>query len=91
MTMRAALQPSPEATGSHLRECALAGAAGPPRRHRPHVAHAADGHPAKIHEGTCEALGRVAFPLTGVGATVGLEQTPIATPAPVNPKRPTRS
>ena len=49
-------------------------------------AHAADGHPAKIHEGTCQALGRVAFPLTDVGASVDLEQTPIATPAAVNPQ-----
>jgi hypothetical protein len=50
------------------------------------LAHGADGHPAKIHEGTCAALGRVAFPLTGVGAAVDLDQTPIATPAPVNPQ-----
>jgi hypothetical protein len=50
------------------------------------LAHAADGHPAKIHEGTCEALGRVAFPLTGVGASVDLDQMPIATPAPINPQ-----
>jgi len=49
-------------------------------------AHAADGHPAKIHEGTCETLGRVAFPLTGVGASVDLEQTPVATPAAINPE-----
>jgi hypothetical protein len=49
-------------------------------------AHAADGHPAKIHEGTCETLGRVAFPLTGVGASVDLEQTPVATPAAINPQ-----
>lgn len=47
-------------------------------------AHAADGHPAKIHEGTCQALGPVAFSLTGVGATVDLEENPIATPQPVN-------
>jgi hypothetical protein len=49
------------------------------------LAHAADGHPAKIHEGTCDALGRVAFPLTGVGAAVDLQQQPIATPTAVNP------
>jgi hypothetical protein len=49
-------------------------------------AHAADGHPAKIHEGTCEALGRVAYPLTGVGASVDLGRMPIATPAAVNPQ-----
>ena len=59
---------------------ALIASAGPTR------AHAADGHPAKIHEGTCEALGRVTFPLTGVGASVDLEQTPIATPTSVNPQ-----
>jgi hypothetical protein len=52
----------------------------------PAQAHAADGHPAKIHEGTCQALGRVAFPLTGVGASVDLEQTPIATPVAVKPR-----
>jgi len=50
------------------------------------LAHAADGHPAKIHEGTCGASGRVAFPLTGVGASVDLDQMPIATPAPMNPQ-----
>jgi hypothetical protein len=50
------------------------------------LAHAADGHPAKIHEGTCQALGRVAFPLTGVGASVDLDQKPITTPVPVNPQ-----
>jgi len=48
------------------------------------LAHAADGHPAKIHEGTCEALARVAYLLTGVGAAVDLDQQPIATPAAVN-------
>jgi hypothetical protein len=59
---------------------ALIASAGPTR------AHAADGHPAKIHEGTCETLGRVTFPLTGVGASVDLEQTPIATPTSANPQ-----
>src|SRR4051812_38950333 len=49
------------------------------------MAHAADGHPARIHAGTCAALGQVAFPLTGVGASVDLNQQPLATPAPVNP------
>jgi hypothetical protein len=49
-------------------------------------AHAADGRPAEIHEGTCEALGRVAFPLTGVGAAVDLAQQPIATPTIINPE-----
>jgi hypothetical protein len=57
---------------------ALIAAAGPA------FAHAADGHPAKIHEGTCEALGPVAYSLTGVGATVDLDENPIATPEPVN-------
>jgi hypothetical protein len=50
------------------------------------LAHAADGHPARVHEGTCEALGPVAFPLTGVGAAVDLDQQPIATPTTVNPQ-----
>jgi len=50
------------------------------------IAHAADGHPAKIHEGTCEALGRVAYPLTGIGASLDLDQKPIATPTAVNPQ-----
>jgi hypothetical protein len=48
--------------------------------------HAAAGHPARIHTGTCEALGPVAFKLTGVGASIDLEQQPIATPAAVNPE-----
>jgi hypothetical protein len=48
------------------------------------AAHAADGHPAKIHEGTCEALGPVAFSLTGAGASVDLDENPIATPQLVN-------
>jgi len=48
------------------------------------VAHEADGHPAKIHDGTCQDLGRVAFSLNGVGASVDLDDKPIATPAPVN-------
>ena len=44
------------------------------------LAHAADGHPARIHEGSCEATGAAAEQLTGVGATVSLEGTPIAEP-----------
>ena len=40
-------------------------------------AHAADGHPARIHEGSCTATGPAADKLTGVGATVSLEGTPI--------------
>ena len=50
------------------------------------LVHAADGHPAKIHEGTCEALGPVAYSLNGVGASVNLAQTPVATPQVVNSK-----
>src|SRR4051794_9200504 len=41
------------------------------------MAHAADGHPARIHDGSCEATGPVADKLTGVGATISLEGTPI--------------
>ena len=48
------------------------------------LAHEAHGHPAKIHEGTCEALGRVAFPLSGVGGSVDVEGAPVATPTIVN-------
>jgi hypothetical protein len=44
------------------------------------LAHAADGHPARIHEGSCEATGAAADQLTGVGATVSLEGTPITEP-----------
>jgi hypothetical protein len=48
------------------------------------LAHEAHGHPARIHEGTCEALGPVAFRLNGVGGSVDLEGAPIATPTTVN-------
>jgi hypothetical protein len=48
-------------------------------------AHAEHGHPARIHEGTCEALGPVAFRLNGVGGSVDLDGAPLATPAAVNP------
>src|SRR5262245_25258330 len=44
------------------------------------AAHAAAGHPARIQKGSCDALDGVAFPLTGVGATISLEGTPIPTP-----------
>jgi hypothetical protein len=47
------------------------------------AAHAAEGHPARIHDGTCEATDRVADQLTGVGATVSLAGTPIPDPATV--------
>jgi hypothetical protein len=49
------------------------------------LAHAADGHPARIHEGTCDELGRVAYRLNGVGASVDLTGSPLATPTTVNP------
>jgi hypothetical protein len=48
------------------------------------VAHEAHGHPARIHEGSCEVLGAVAFRLNGVGGSVDLDGTPIATPTAVN-------
>jgi hypothetical protein len=47
------------------------------------VAHEADGRPARMHEGSCESLGRVTNQLTGVGAEIGLEGTPIPTPEAV--------
>jgi hypothetical protein len=56
-------------------------------RPEPVLAHAADGHPVKIHQGTCQSLGPVAFPLTGVGASVDLDGNAIATPQTVNPDR----
>ncbi len=48
------------------------------------LAHAADGHPARIHEGTCQSLGPVRFSLSGVGASVDQDGHAIATPQPVN-------
>jgi hypothetical protein len=48
------------------------------------AAHEAHGHPARIHEGSCEALGPVAFRLNGVGGSVDLDGAPIATPTAVN-------
>ena len=48
------------------------------------LAHEAHGHPARIHEGSCEALGAVAFRLNGVGGSVDVEGAPIATPTAVN-------
>ena len=47
-------------------------------------AHEAHGHPARIHEGTCEDLGAVAFRLNGVGGSVDLDNAPVATPTAVN-------
>ncbi len=51
----------------------------------PALAHEEHGHPARIHEGSCEALGPVAFRLNGVGGSVDLDNAPIATPIAVNP------
>jgi hypothetical protein len=51
--------------------------------HHAVVAHEADGHPARIHEGTCATTGAAADRLTGVGATVSLDGTPIPAPAAV--------
>ena len=48
------------------------------------LAHEAHGHPAKIHEGSCKALGRAAFSLSGVGGSVDVEGAPVATPTTVN-------
>ena len=49
-------------------------------------AHAEHGHPARIHNGTCESLQGVAFRLNGVGGSVDTEGAPVATPTTVNPK-----
>src|SRR5919107_3237580 len=51
----------------------------------PALAHEEHGHPARVHEGSCEALGPVAFRLNGVGGSVDLDNAPIATPTAVNP------
>ena len=51
----------------------------------PALAHEEHGHPARIHEGTCEDLGPVAFRLNGVGGSVDLDNAPVATPTAVNP------
>jgi hypothetical protein len=51
----------------------------------PAPAHEAHGHPARIHEGSCESLGAVALSLNGVGGSVDLDGAPVATPAAVNP------
>ncbi len=47
--------------------------------------HAEHGHPARIHEGRCDDLGRVAFRLNGVGGSVDLDNAPVDVPAEVNP------
>src|SRR5215217_6943483 len=51
----------------------------------PALAHEEHGHPTRIHEGSCEALGPVAFRLNGVGGSVDLDNAPVATPTAVNP------
>jgi hypothetical protein len=51
----------------------------------PAAAHEAHGHPARIHEGACDALGAVSFRLNGVGGSVDLDNAPVATPTAVNP------
>jgi hypothetical protein len=50
----------------------------------PALAHEEHGHPTRIHEGTCEALGPVAFRLNGVGGSVDVDNAPVATPTAVN-------
>jgi hypothetical protein len=50
------------------------------------LAHEEHGHPTRIHEGSCEDLGPVAFRLNGVGGSVDLDNVPLATPAAVNPE-----
>jgi hypothetical protein len=50
----------------------------------PVIAHEGHGHPARIHEGTCDDLGRVAYRLIGVGANVDLDGAPLATPEAIN-------
>jgi hypothetical protein len=50
----------------------------------PVIAHVEHGHPTRIHEGSCEELGPVAFRLNGVGGSVDLDNAPVATPTGVN-------
>jgi hypothetical protein len=49
------------------------------------LAHEEHGHPTRIHEGSCQDLGPVAFPLNGVGGSVDLDNAPVATPTATNP------
>jgi len=51
----------------------------------PTLAHEEHGHPTRIHEGTCEALGPVTFRLNGVGGSVDIDNVPVATPTAINP------
>lgn len=48
-------------------------------------AHAEHGHPARIHNGSCESLQGVAYRLNGVGGSVDAEGAAVATPTAVNP------
>jgi hypothetical protein len=50
------------------------------------AAHAEHGHPARIHNGTCESLQGVAYRLNGVGGSVDTEGAPVATPTAINPE-----
>src|SRR5215211_7835918 len=50
----------------------------------PALAHEAHGHPARIHEGSCQELGPVAFRLNGLGGSVDVDNSPVATPMAVN-------
>jgi hypothetical protein len=50
----------------------------------PALAHEEHGHPARIHEGSCQELGPVAFRLNGVGGSVDVDNAPVATPTAVN-------
>ena len=50
----------------------------------PASAHEEHGHPARIHEGSCQELGPVAFRLNGVGGSVDVDNAPVATPTAVN-------
>jgi hypothetical protein len=43
-------------------------------------AHEGHGKPARLQTGTCDDLGGVAFELTGVGASTGLDDAPITAP-----------
>lgn len=67
------------AMASALVGLGFAGASGPA------LGHAEHGHPARIHEGSCEALGPVAFRLNGVGASVDLDNAPLEASTDVNP------
>jgi hypothetical protein len=66
--------------GAGLGAALLIGGAGPTLAHEEH------GHPARIHAGSCEELGAVTYRLNGPGASVDLDNAPVATQAAVNPK-----